>query len=93
MLPERKNIRLKNFNYSSVGYYYVTVCAKNKQHYFGKIEEAKSKLNQVGNLVETIWKGLPDIFLGIELDVHVVMPNHFHGIIISRRFIGKQTSR
>ena len=81
-LPERKSNRLKNFDYSSVGYYYVTLCAKNKKHYFGKVENSQVILNQIGKLVNEIWLGLPEIFSGIELDLSVVMPNHFHGVII-----------
>lgn len=81
-LPERKPNRLKNFDYSSVNFYYVTLCAKNKKNYFGKIENSQPVLNKIGRLLNETWLDLCNIFTGIELDVSVIMPNHFHGIII-----------
>lgn len=82
ILPQRKANRLKNFDYASINYYYVTLCAKNKKHYFGKIENSQPVLNQVGKLLKETWESLPRIFSGIELDASIIMPNHFHGIII-----------
>lgn len=81
-LPERKPNRLKNFDYSSVNYYFVTLCAKNKKHYFGKIENGQPILNKIGKLLNETWLNLGSIFSGITLDSSVVVPNHFHGIII-----------
>ncbi len=81
-LPQRKPNRLKNFNYSSVNYYFVTVCAKNRKCYFGKIENQEMRENKIGKLLRQIWMELDKIFTGIELDIFVIMPNHFHGILI-----------
>lgn len=79
---KRKPNRLNSFDYSSPNYYFVTVCAKNKQHYFGKIENCQMKENKVGKLIRQIWLELPLIFSGIALDEFTIMPNHIHGIIV-----------
>lgn len=85
IIPKRKIHRLKYFNYSSVNYYFVTLCSKNRKNYFCKIENSKPVLNKIGRLINETWLGLPEIFSGIELDLSVIMPNHFHGIIVFTR--------
>ena len=85
ILPQRKQNRLKMFDYSSVNYYFVTVCAKDRKPYFGKIENGKMVENQIGKLARRIWFELPDIFTGLGVDEFVVMPNHVHGILVFRK--------
>lgn len=82
IFPVRKPNRLKNFDYGTVNFYFITLCAKNKKQYLGKIKNGELALNKIGQLLNETWLGLPNIFSGIELDLSVVMPNHFHGIII-----------
>jgi putative transposase len=77
----RKPIRLKDFDYSSPGAYFVTICTMDKECWFGKILYGEMILNQYGKLVKTIWDELASHFINIELDYHVIMPNHVHGII------------
>ena len=78
----RRSIRLKPYDYSQTGYYFLTVCAQNRQCVFGEIINGKMKLNEVGEMIETDWNKLPWHFPNIKLDEFVIMPNHMHGIIL-----------
>jgi REP element-mobilizing transposase RayT len=78
----RRSIRLKEYDYSWSGWYYVTICAYDRACFFGKIVNDQVLLNQVGRIVEEEWLRTPSIRPGIELDEHVIMPNHLHGILI-----------
>ena len=55
-LPKRKQMRLKDYDYSQNGYYYVTVCTDNRQNLFGNIVDGKMDLNVIGNIVDYIVK-------------------------------------
>ena len=81
-LPRRKPTRLKHYDYSTPGYYYVTICAHNKHCLFGGVIGGVMKLNDRGQMVEAMWRQLPERFGQIELDEFVIMPNHIHGIIV-----------
>lgn len=76
--------RLQNWNYGSPGLYFVTICTKNREHYFGEIEKGEMILNELGRFVHSEWEKStvmrPDMNLG--LGAFVAMPNHFHGILI-----------
>ena len=78
----RRSIRLKGFDYSSAGAYFVTICTQNKECFFGDIADGKMNRNDAGNMIDKWWNELKERFVGIELDEYVIMPNHFHGIII-----------
>jgi len=83
--PERHNrrsIRLKNYDYTSAGAYFVTICVKNRECLLGNIADGTVQLNSYGEIVNTVWHGLPNYYPHIELDAWVVMPNHVHGIIL-----------
>jgi putative transposase len=77
----RRSIRLKNYDYSNPGYYFVTVCTENRKCLFGEIHDGKIELNPLGKMIQTIWMELPKHFPTVGLDTFVVMPNHLHGII------------
>ena len=77
----RKNVRLKNFDYSSAGYYFVTVVSHQRKNIFGEIDNGKMILSQAGVIVEEIWEAIPNHFSHTNIDSYVVMPNHIHGII------------
>jgi REP element-mobilizing transposase RayT len=77
----RKPLRLPGYDYSTPGYYFVTTCTQNMWEYFGKIENDKMILNDLGRIVAEQWLWLKQQYSYIELDEWVVMPNHFHGII------------
>jgi putative transposase len=76
----RRSIRLKNYDYSKEGYYFITICTHNRECLFGEIEMGKMKLNAIGDIVEFTWKDLPN-YNKIILDYFIIMPNHIHGII------------
>jgi len=78
----RKNNRYKDYDYSSDGFYFVTVCTQNHKHLFGDIENNRMVLNRYGKIAEKYWVGLPGHYTNCTLDEFVIMPNHVHGIII-----------
>ncbi len=80
-MHNRKTIRLKEYDYSQNGAYYVTMCTQNERCMFGTIKNGKIVLNDAGRAVENNWQELPQRFLNIKLDEFIVMPNHLHGII------------
>ncbi|MGH7801433.1 MAG: transposase [Thermodesulfobacteriota bacterium] len=84
-MKERKLNRLKDYDYSQNGYYFVTICTKNREAWFGKIESGKMILNQYGEIVERHWKEMPNYYKNVEIDEFIIMPNHIHGIIIINR--------
>jgi REP element-mobilizing transposase RayT len=87
----RKNIRLKNYDYSSAGYYFVTIVSHNRKNIFGEIIDSEIILNPLGRIVENTWQEMPTHFPYVNVDSYVVMPNHFHGIvIINEEIIGAQ---
>jgi len=81
-IHHRHSIRLPDYDYSRPGYYFVTMCAQERECSFGNIENNRIVLNVVGMIVKKQWHDLPIHFPGIELDQMVIMPNHLHGIII-----------
>jgi len=81
-LPLRKSIRLKGYDYSLAGLYFVSICCQDRICRFGKIENGKMILNEFGNIAYNGLVDLPNRFLNIELDVFIIMPNHIHVIII-----------
>ena len=80
-IHNRKSIRLKGYDYSQAGLYFITICVQNRECLFGKIGNDKIKLNDAGKMIETQWLNLKNRFPNIELHEYIVMPNHFHGIL------------
>jgi hypothetical protein len=78
----RRSIRLKGYDYSWTGWYYVTICTYQRVCLFGKIAGDQIQLHEIGKVVEEEWLKTPIIRAGIELDNYVIMPNHLHGILI-----------
>jgi len=78
----RKLIRLQNFDYSSSGAYFVTICTKNRKPFFGEIIGNKMILNRIGDAACDYWQETPKHFSNIDTDEFIVMPNHIHGIVI-----------
>ena len=81
-IHHRRSIRLKGYDYSKDGVYFVTICKYNRECLFGKIVNGAMVLNDAGKMVEKWWYELNTKFLNIEPYAHIIMPNHFHGIII-----------
>ena len=78
----RRSVRLNGYDYSGPGAYYVTICAWNRECIFGEIMDGKMQLNEFGNIVQKEWLNTGHIRPNIELDEFVIMPNHFHGILV-----------
>jgi putative transposase len=76
-----KSTRHEAWDYSRDGYYFVTICTKDRKLFFGKIENGKIILNKVGDLMKEEWLRTVNIRKNVKLDEFVVMPNHFHAII------------
>jgi putative transposase len=77
----RRSIRLKGYDYSKAGLYFITMCCKNRACLFGKIVDKKMVLNDTGVIVQQCWEDIPNHFPNVVLHEFVVMPNHIHGII------------
>ena len=75
---QRKNMRLKEYDYSQDGYYFVTICTQDRRYLF-------TELNGIGKMADYWWNELPNHFKNeIDLDEYVFMPNHIHGILIRK---------
>lgn len=79
----RRSIRLKEYDYTTPNWYFITICVFDKlQFLFGKITNGKIILNEFGKIVEEEWFNTEKSRPNIVLDYYVIMPNHFHSIII-----------
>jgi REP element-mobilizing transposase RayT len=78
----RRSIRLKDYDYSQQGMYFVTVCTNNHHSLFGHIAEDRMILNNAGKFANKYWLEIPVHFPRVGLDKFTIMPNHIHGIII-----------
>jgi len=78
----RRSIRLKGFDYSQPGAYFITICTHNNEPIFGHVIDRNVHLNEFGKVVEKEWLKTFDMRKILKLDIYVIMPNHFHGIII-----------
>jgi REP element-mobilizing transposase RayT len=79
--PNRVSIRLRNWDYASNAWYFVTICTRDRQLFFGDIVSETMQLSAIGETAQQFWLDLPDHFSYVSLDAHVVMPNHLHGIL------------
>ena len=79
--PRNNSIRLYNYDYSSQGAYFITICTYQRQHLFGEIVNETMNCNGWGDLAWHYWRLIPDHFPHVKIDVFVVMPNHVHGIL------------
>lgn len=78
----RRSIRLRGYDYSQPGAYFVTVVTQDRVCLFGEVVNGEMRLNDVGHMVRQEWADLPSRFPNIDLDAFIIMPNHIHGIII-----------
>jgi REP-associated tyrosine transposase len=79
----RRSIRLRDYDYRQNGAYFVTICAYNRERWFGEITENGDMIaNPFGDVVIDCWNAIPLHFPQVETDAFVLMPNHLHGIIV-----------
>ncbi len=81
-LRHRRSIRLRGYDYSRPGAYFVTICALGRECLFGEITGSVMAPNRLGRVCESSWRDLPRHYGHVRLDAFVVMPNHVHGIVI-----------
>ena len=81
-MKKRKLIRLRDWDYSTPWWYFVTITTKNHKKYFGLQKESKIILTDLGVKADNFWQEIPEHYSFVELDEYKIMPNHIHGIII-----------
>jgi REP element-mobilizing transposase RayT len=80
--PHRRSIRLKEYDYSQSGEYFVTICTHNHECSVGEIVNGEMRLSEIGKIVKEEWLRTATIRPDIQLYSYVIMPNHVHGIIV-----------
>jgi REP element-mobilizing transposase RayT len=79
--PKRKSTRLKEYDYSQFGYYFVTICMKDRKEFFSKIENSIVVLSKFGKIIDEVLMNIPSYY-NVEIDCYIIMPDHIHLIII-----------
>ena len=87
-IHHRRSIRLKNYDYSRKGLYFISICTQNRLCLFGEVKNDEIILNDAGKTVEKCWLEIPSHFPHVTLDAFCIMPNHIHGILIIIEFVG-----
>lgn len=77
-----ESVRLKGYDYSSNGAYFITICTKNMRSYFGRIQDGEMELSPIGQIAYNCWIQLFEAFPNAIMDEFIIMPNHMHGLII-----------
>jgi len=80
-IHHRRSIRLKGYDYSAAGLYFITLCTADRQHIFGQISDGEMHFNAFGKIANEEWALTPEIRKNISLGDYMIMPNHFHAII------------
>ena len=84
----RRSIRLRDYDYSRTGAYFVTICAWKKECSFGEVSKGTVNCSEAEKIVTDSWYKLLERFPSIELDEFVIMPNHIHGIVFMNALVG-----
>ncbi|MDD5457784.1 MAG: transposase [Phycisphaerae bacterium] len=85
---QRRSIRLREYDYSQPGAYFLTICSHEHQCLFGHIVDTEMKLNDLGLAVQSSWLDIPNHYHYVELDEFVIMPNHLHAIVVLQDTVG-----
>lgn len=80
-IHHRRSIRLKGYDYSQAGLYFITICTQNRECLFGEFRSPEMILNDAGNIANECWLVIPNHFPNVILHEFIVMPNHIHGIV------------
>lgn len=80
-----ESTRLPNRNYAANGSYFITICTKNRDHYFGNVVSGQVHLSVIGKIAQRFWVDIPNHFDYTYIDAYVIMPNHVHGIVVIDR--------
>src|SRR6476620_9929391 len=87
-LRYRRSMRLPGYDYAWAGWYAVTICTHHRLPLFGAIHDGEMRLSPFGVIVEDEWLRTQQIRREVRLDAFVIMPNHFHGIVVIEEFEG-----
>ncbi len=89
----RKSLRLKHWDYSNCGYYFVTICTKDCARFFGEIRDANMIYSDIGRTANEFWQEIPEHFEHVDIDEFVIMPDHMHGIVIINENMNSNLSK
>ena len=92
-IHHRHSIRLKDYDYSQAGAYFVTICAWQRECLFGEIANGEMVLNDMGRIVVEEWRKTAQMRSNVELDIYSIMPNHFHAIVSVHDNVGVHCMR
>jgi REP element-mobilizing transposase RayT len=81
-IHHRRSVRLRGYDYSKAGAYFVTICTNGRRCLFGEIWEREMYLNGFGQIAYDVWEQLPERWKHVELGAFQIMPNHMHGILV-----------
>ncbi len=84
--PERKSLRLHDYDYHEEGGYFVTICTHERKMLFGEILAEGMNLNALGEISEQCWNEFPQHFSSVQLDSFVIVPNHVHVLVFINRY-------
>jgi REP element-mobilizing transposase RayT len=79
--PQRKYHRYRDYDYSSAGAYFFTICVQNRLPLLGHVDLTGMHLNNAGQMVQSYWEEMPQRYPGVAIDALIIMPDHIHGII------------
>ncbi len=88
--PQRKKLRLKEYNYSNNWFYFITICTKERENFFGNIVEWKMILNEYWKIAKQNWENILLHYDNVKIDEFIIMPNHIHWIIIIINPVGNE---
>ena len=81
-IHHRRSRRLRGYDYSQAGAYFITVCTRNRECLLGEIADGEMRLNDAGRMMQAVWDELPSHYAGIDTDAFIIMPNHIHAIVV-----------
>lgn len=84
--------RLQPWDYRNEGSYFITICSKDRLHYFGEVIDGEMNLNEIGKLAKQFWMEIPKHFPFVALGNFIVMPNHTHGVLTIKNRINKENN-
>jgi len=87
----RRSTRLKGYDYTQPGAYFVTICTQNKECLFGEVTAEQMRLNETGVIIQEEWLRTATMRQNVQLDVFAIMPNHIHGIVVICDAFGRGT--
>ena len=82
MRRQRRSIRLRSYDYTRAGAYFVTLCTKDRECIFGEAIDGQVRLTDMGRVADECWSWILQHFKSVLTDAYVVMPNHLHGVLV-----------